>query len=47
MKREYSSPEMTITSYTQEDIITASGIATNAVQTNFDKKITYGNINFN
>ena len=46
MKKEYTNPEITVTSFTQEDIIAASGLNTTGVQSSFDKSINFSEINF-
>ena len=46
MKKEYAKPEVLITSYSQEDIITVSGIKTDTTQSTFDKAIAFNSIDF-
>lgn len=46
MKKEYTNPEITITSFMQEDVITQSGLMTSSMQESFDKSIDFGAIDF-
>ena len=46
MKKTYSNPVLTVTSFTNEDIITVSGLNKEATQSNFDTTIKLGDVEF-
>ncbi len=46
MKKEYTNPELVIASYSSEDVITASGLKTEATQKTFGNKIKYSDLSF-
>ena len=46
MKKEYTSPEIVVASYSSEDIITASTLTKEKTQSSFEKTINFKDIKF-
>ncbi len=46
MKKEYTNPELTITSFEQEDIIAVSGLKVDSAQTSFSNSVNFSDIDF-